>query len=83
MELHLIPSSEKLNKLFLSARYARQREQDVETLSGFNTMVSYTTGRHIGFTFTPRLVAQMDPSNYNTGPGLILQAQTVPEIVEE
>ncbi len=61
--------------------FARQREHDVATLTGMNTVTSYSSGNHVGFTFSPRLVAQADPSDSDTTPQMSLQPQTFPVIV--
>jgi len=61
--------------------HARKREQDVETITGINAVTSYSTGSHLGFTFAPRLSAQADPANINTGPQMALQPQTFPVMI--
>lgn len=61
--------------------YARQREQDAATLTGLNTVTSYSDGNHVGFTFSPRFVAQGDPSDLNSAPLMNLQPQTIPVMV--
>jgi hypothetical protein len=58
--------------------YARQREQDTETITGINTVSGYSTGTHVGFSFAPQFVAQKDASDINTSPGWVLQHQTMP-----
>ncbi len=66
-------------KVFLD--YARSRQQDIETLTGLNTVTSYSNGRHLGFTFSPRVVAQQDPTSLNTSPAFNLQPQTFPVMI--
>ena len=61
--------------------YARQRQQDMRTITGLNTVTSYGNGRHVGFRFAPRLVAQDDPTDVNTGPAFNLQPQHFPVII--
>ena len=61
--------------------YGRSREQDVHTITGINTVSSYSTGHQLGFVFSPRLVAQGDPANMNTAPRVHLQPQSFPAII--
>lgn len=61
--------------------YARQREHDVATITTLNTVSSFSSGNQVGFSFSPRLVAQDDPSNINASPALDMQPQTFPAVL--
>lgn len=61
--------------------FASDRQQNVETLSGINTVTSFGSGNHVGFTFSPQLQAQADPSRINTKPEWILQPETFPAVI--
>lgn len=62
--------------------YLKRLEQDASTRTAVNTVVGYNAqGRHFGWRFKPAFHAQADPSNIETGPDNLLQAQSFPALV--
>ncbi|HOZ45927.1 MAG TPA: hypothetical protein PLO37_13320 [Candidatus Hydrogenedentes bacterium] len=61
--------------------FASEREQNIETLTGINTITSFGSGNHVGFTFSPRFQAQADPTSVNTKPAWVLQPETFPAVI--
>lgn len=61
--------------------FASSRDQNIETLTGVNTVTNFGSGNHVGFTFSPKLRAQADPAKVNTKPNWILDMQTFPAII--
>ena len=66
----------------LASDYVKRLEQDAASLSAVNTVVGYNaSGRHFGWRFSPSFVAQSDPTDLETGPASMLQAQSFPALV--
>jgi len=66
----------------LESDLARRLEHDLATVTSLNTVAGYNmSGRHVGWRFSPRIVAQTDASDPGTGGGQRLLPQTFPALI--
>jgi hypothetical protein len=66
----------------LEQELVRRLEHDLATRSTVNTLVGYNeSGVHFGWRFSPKAFAQVDATDPDAGPGLVLQPQSFPALV--